>query len=267
MPQRAAPLSLTVRAAMRRSLSLCLMIVTMGCTSSTEAPEPMSGVVSLEQQPGGALLVSARFLTAPSNFVKVNTIGNCDVIEYRSDGIEGEDASAGTLTIAGITPTLVLEPNVGNVGFYGSRTSQASVRGGDQITFTGTGAEVPAFEGTIIAPSAITLTTSLPAEGLTVDDSQDLAWAWTGGGTVDVEVYIYNFVKGALSCRFPATDGSGTIPAAALQAVRTGASTKYLVRSISKASVSVGDWSVDLSAAFDGVWSDNTAVDGYIEIQ
>jgi hypothetical protein len=141
----------------------------------------------------------------------------------------GAVQSAGTLTIGGTTPAFSLT--------YDTVTAQYAVvpavpsdhllfTGGETITFSAAGADVPAFTATLVAPAQLTITSpALPVGAFAIDTSKDLVFVWTGASVGKVTFNIGTtttstataVARSLLSCRFDASALTGTIPIATLR--------------------------------------------------
>jgi hypothetical protein len=96
---------------------------------------------------------------------------------------------------------------------------------GDMLGVSASGADVPAFgPWTIAGPGAVTVNApAVPTDGgdIVLPTESDLTVSWTGGqagSTVILELSsgFRNEGSSEILCQWPATDGTGTIPAAAL---------------------------------------------------
>jgi hypothetical protein len=131
--------------------------------------------------------------------------------------------SAGTITVEG-KETLILTPDATNDYELAGGTGLLWDPG-QTITISAAGAEVPAFTHALQASSPVTVTSPAapPADTpLSLDRSKDFVLTWTGGTTGAVTTLWK--VEGtdpfvSIQCAFAASDGEGTVPAAALQAL------------------------------------------------
>jgi hypothetical protein len=113
----------------------------------------------------------------------------------------------------------------------------------------------------LTAPSLASITTPAKPAGmnpLVITRSQDLAVAWTGGGTGEMD-FVLGTTNGSnpgptLNCSFPANAGSGTIPTAALAMLPAGngsfSASTYVFKD-----VDIGEWRIYGQAFFTAVWS------------
>jgi hypothetical protein len=157
-------------------------------------------------------------------------------------------ASAGTLQITGGTMPVSLVPS--GTSYPPVQGTSRLWNGGESIHVTAAGAEVPAFDIGLTAPSYVTVTApAWPALGsnLTIDRTQPLTLSWSGGqdGTVEVQLRVSGARQVGVVCMFPAASGSGSIPVTALAkfpVATTGASLS--VDCITDKNTTAGAWSV-----------------------
>jgi hypothetical protein len=87
---------------------------------------------------------------------------------------------------------------------------------GVTVDFSATGGIIPAFSGSLTAPTPVTFTNPLTE----IDHTKDLVINWTGGASGGfVEVKIAETTPNydvAVECAFDAAAGTGTVPAAAM---------------------------------------------------
>lgn len=141
----------------------------------------------------------------------------------------GATKSAGTVTIGGTNPAFSLA--------YDTVTAQYTIApavpndhllfaGGETVSFSAAGADVPAFAATLLAPSQLTITSpALPAGAFAIDRTTDLVFVWTGNSVGEVSVNIVTTTISAattvadssVGCRFDASALTGTVPAAMLR--------------------------------------------------
>jgi hypothetical protein len=128
--------------------------------------------------------------------------------------------SAGTLTLSGGKLTSPLDFATSDDGAYAIDDTHLDVTAGQTLTVTASGAAVPAFTQSIVAPAGIDLTK--PTAGsdgqYAISTSADLAVAWSGGQTGD-SVLFEGLSGGSayyFACTWDATAGAGTVPKAIL---------------------------------------------------
>jgi hypothetical protein len=167
--------------------------------------------------------VGASFTTGggadPS--VTTRTVGPC-VVEVRStgDGPTEIAVSAGPLHLTGGLFAVDILPTAGV--YAAINGAGALFHGGETLTVTADGKDVPAFTVAVTAPSQMTLTApALPAAAgsLTVTRSAPFIATWTGG-TSGTAVLAFSAATSAratsATCAFPAADNKAEVPAAAL---------------------------------------------------
>jgi hypothetical protein len=162
--------------------------------------------------------VSAGF--GASDGCTTNSIGPCDL---GSCGTATMYPNAGTLTLTGGMQTVTLTP--GTDGSYSDASGTTALwNGGETLTITASGGTVPAFSGSLRAPTPITVTglagAAWPTAMVNVARTTDLVVTWTpASGTVLIG--IGNQTSG-MTCLFDASAGTGTIPSQALQMLAAG---------------------------------------------
>ncbi|HEY5926896.1 MAG TPA: hypothetical protein VIV11_34655 [Kofleriaceae bacterium] len=206
---------------------------------------------------GGA--ATARFWT---DSCAVEVQGECTI----SDCSTTNWVSAGPITIKTSTGTMMLDPGANNS--YPTMSAQAPLyTGGEMIMVSGTGAAVPAFSGTLVAPSKPTLTAPPPGNVI-VDRSRDFTFSWSGGGSTDVWITMSATAMPykAIACTFAASRGQATIPKAVLAALPAGTGS-FGLNGYSISKREAGDWEVALQAFYSAVWPDGTLAGGPTTIQ
>jgi hypothetical protein len=151
-------------------------------------------------------------------------------------------ASAGTISIGGLAVPIRLERQDG--ARYQAIHGRQLFSGGEVITVSSSGAEVPAFHATLEAPPQPTLThPPISDSHAIVNGSKSADWslAWTGGGAGIVRVSLQSRST-SVTCDFKASDGEARVPRAAL--ARMDHTALVAVSAIETATVSAGDWSV-----------------------
>jgi hypothetical protein len=164
--------------------------------------------------------------------------------------------SAGTLSVTGGLFPVSLEPKhtstdpvmmTQGVDYaYALSTGKPLFSGEEMLIVSTTGAAVPGFTATVVAPSAVTLLT--PADAATVDPGAPLALTWMAAGSdtyvvVDLATTTCNVATHVI-CTFPVKDGAGTIPAAALTTLHGSVSAS--VSGLGTASLNAGDYSMTI---------------------
>lgn len=166
------------------------------------------------------------------------TVGACVVVSSNSEqGCEppvpscDPIPSAGAITVSGsVFGALAMTPNPN--GTYTpvlmASTGAPVVADGEILTFSAPGADVPAFQQSVIAPGCVAMTVPGSPDGgseygsYVISTAADLQISWTGG---ESEAFVGVTLTGgqrngasyvSVSCSFDATLGQGTIPQQAL---------------------------------------------------
>jgi hypothetical protein len=172
--------------------------------------------------------VAATFWSGPDGTNGVTTtsqIGPCTITVYTTPQVYAGRAfpSAGTITISGLDEPVSMAPTGSGPGLYAPIASHTNslFSAGESVTISATGAVVPAFTANLVAPSLIDLQSPAVTNdtGLTLDRSADLTVVWSGGGFGTVAVDFVDSAHTSVGCTFPSSDGTGTIPKAALAAL------------------------------------------------
>jgi hypothetical protein len=153
------------------------------------------------------------------------------VVEVYGSGASAKDTdrSAGKLTFTGGSKSVLLTPAADKT-YAGTGGKGALFTGGETLSLTAEGADVPPFTMTVTTPGKLTLTApDVPAAGpLKVTRAKGLAATWSGTSRGEVVLYLDAASGGdahAVTCTFPASAGRGTIPADAFGAFPAGAGT------------------------------------------
>lgn len=162
---------------------------------------------------------SFRHTTSPDTTTKTKTVGPC-MVETIGDGepAKEEILSAGALHIAGGAKAIDISPD-SKKQYAVSSGNTALWNGGEMLTASADGKDVPAFTTSLVAPSKITLSApAAPGGSLTVARSAGVNATFTGTSSGVVVLY-FDIAAGqaayAATCTFDAKSGSGQIPAAA----------------------------------------------------
>jgi hypothetical protein len=274
-----------------------------GTTNPTGTTTQKIGTVSLSQSTFHAGPTTITSYTAVATFAeatgtstttttggtdpcKRSTEGDCSVLACDTSSLSGSDAgtvavdgggptktpTAGDITITG-AKTITLSP--GDNGTYSPKTEQVALwTDGGQVAVDAKGADVPAFQKSLAAPSPVTLTApawpSTPGAAVPIDRSQDLAVTWSNGGAGDVQVTLTSAAgtkTGLITCKFAASGGSGTITKAALGNLVATATGTINISASSSDTVTAGDWQVTVSALAPATTSSGAAASGIANIQ
>ena len=184
---------------------------------------------SAHNKPGLILLqmstdiaAGAVFAAAPIAGCTISQIGPCAVRRCDQPPDEpGPLATAGRITISDGRASFTMDPDDDrSYGYAPPAGEEVRFPSGATVSAAAAGGDVPAFHGV----------TAMLADELIADDdysvidrTADLVVGWTGGGPAGAVVFFTETddatTTGELSCSFAPTAGTGTIPAAAFQAV------------------------------------------------
>lgn len=179
---------------------------------------------------GTGVAVAGFYDQSPSPLsVTTQTIGPCEVrtVHFGTGGGGGfpKYSSAGTLTIAGGAEEVKLTHGPGGYAAW-QNSDVALFEGGETMTISASGAKIPPFDVSITTPAHLTMTSPIYPVGspLDIDPTADMVFQWTGDSAGDVEIRIAGpqqlpEPQTTMQCRFPASAGTGTVPAAVLAAV------------------------------------------------
>jgi hypothetical protein len=162
--------------------------------------------------------------------------------------------SAGVIDVTGGTSTLTFTPLTD--GTYDTVTRQSSLWTSPvMLDVTAAGAEIPAFAGAWSTPARVTVSAPVPSDPWVVTRSGDVTLVWTGGTTEEVVATFGSLASNdptEVECTFPASAGTGVVPAAALGMLPAGDG-YYGVVSRTRSVVGAGVWHVTLRAESDAV--------------
>jgi hypothetical protein len=169
--------------------------------------------------------------------------------------------SAGVVTLSGgqLAAPITLTPS-GDDSYPFNSGAGAIFAGGDSIKVSAAGATVPAFESTAAAPGDIVVTSpTFTSLQTTIDKAQPLDVAWTGGGAGNVAVTISGAGAQTVSiqCSFPASGGTGVVPAAALSDLGGSGAISISPSVVTK--VQAGDYAITYSLLATGTSGTYTA--------
>lgn len=189
--------------------------------------------------------------------------GPCEVRACSYGGGGGPEpevtyVSAGTITLTGGHSQVVGGTDGGVMGWW-SDPSHAFFGGGETLVYSATGGDVPPFAGSLTAPTQVVLLAPWAADAglMAAPRSQDLGVVWSGGASGQVEVSIHSPTVGnswsSARCRFPATAGSGLIPAAALSGLFSGSNSLSAEVVVRQHHPLPADWEVTVEARTNAV--------------
>lgn len=253
----------------RLGLVACVLAVA-ACSASGRGSADLgvSAPRACASYPSGAVtLIRSTGLTA--QFTKSNdaqcmsmTMGSCAASILGPRPNPPAIAAAGTISVTGGAMPLMQSPD-GSGAYPIVRVSSPlwMTAGGESLSVSATGGEVPAFATTLIAPGEMTVTSpAWPAGGpTTIARAADLTLAWNGSGVGVVDVGLVGGSAATqaaeIHCRFPLSAGQGVVPAAMLANLPAGSSGALLMFAMTPTTLTEGAWSVDVSlesAAVDG---------------
>ena len=213
-------------------------------------PPPDGGVVSslaFENTPDLGGVFSGGFLKTSqqaNDGCQKTDLGSCFTYVCPSQTPPSGLASAGTLTLSMGNYTLSVQQDTSSFYFKDGFTFSP----GALLGVSASGAEVPAFPTqTISSPGPIAID-----EPATISTAQDYVVTWSGG-EVGAQVFVdgegeKNNGSNAAGCYFDAAAGTGTIPQAALAALKGVANGQLYFGQQRKTSFTAGSFAIDLLA-------------------
>lgn len=214
------------------------------------------GAVYGNSYPSGSSFVSASFTLARSATCTTEESGDCKYIECATEATtELEYRSAGAVTITGGLREVTLEPDAADEYAFDNNGMSELFTGGETLTVTAEGGDVPAFQLEATAPSVVTLSAPELMPLMVVDRSADLDFAWTGGEAGNVVAVVGITRPDRVTnviCTFEASSGSGTIPASMLSnldPMETGDVAAVVATVTSEEQTDAGDWQVSFTLA------------------
>ncbi len=195
------------------------------------------------------------------------TVGPC-LVEKLGGGKapEERDVSAGAVHVTGGAKTIDLVPSA--KGTYAAISGNDSLWiGGEPLTVTADGKDVPAFTVRLVAPSKVTLTApALPAARSSLEVTRQMPFLATWRPAASGEVVLYfDIATGAsaysATCNFKASAGVGEVPASAFSDFPAGDGTFNFYAKEASAVAPV-DWSVRFTASSAMVGADDRRAEG-----
>jgi hypothetical protein len=257
------------------SLAAIAVVALAACSSDDDGdggrgqPTRRGGRVTLTSMPAPENTFSADasfwgfYGTPVPDPCQRQTFGACEVAECPPMGaLNGEYATgayqAGRITVENTQQPVILEAGASHATGAGEL-----FRGGEQLTVRAEAGEVPAFEGTVLAPSALTFSEPAVTAGATPDDSafvlsptRDATFRWTGG-VAGTTLYVFashnnpdpNTRGPSAVCTFDAGTGTGVMPAAVLeQLARSASDLSFFFEVAGRQQIEVGDVSIIIEA-------------------
>lgn len=214
-----------------------------GAGGAGAGPDPAGGFVAVSSS-GGAMPGYQAFAGFGSGGACASqVVGPCILSTCTSPPTP---ADAGVITITGGAEAVTLTPQAGT--YPPAEGMRALWTGGEVLRFSAAGGTVPAFSGTVTAPPQVVVSTlgdaAWPTAAVPLPRSAPLVIRWSTGAMTDVLVYV-DTQQGGVGCAFPASAGTGTVPAEALAALPAGAA--FLsVSTIAGDTVTAGAFAIDL---------------------
>jgi hypothetical protein len=233
-------------------------------------PQLRTGFVSLRSNlaPAHTRIVATFLPGGPAYHCPEQPFGDCVFVSCtpRRPADPLPAPAAGVISIAGGSAPVSLSP--GADGTYDIVTQSTSLwSGGETLTVSAPGDDVPAFDGQVDAPVRITVTSpATNAADWSLARDADLTVTWTGGTTGEVVVLFGTMATddpNEVECRFQANAGQGIVPAAALGMLPAGDG-YFSVASRHVTPLPAGTWTVRVKAESDAVTSDGALVQGRV---
>lgn len=191
-----------------------------------------------------------------------DTVGPCEIRNAMSAEGGGfpNYFDAGLLRVEGGTQTVELGLDPG--GFYDAFTADTALfAGGETLTISAQGSDVPGFTTTVVAPAHVQVTAPVYPVGLpyAVDRSADLTFTWTGTSDGQIRVRFGGpqappDLGTTVTCWFSPGDGTGTVPGAALERIQLAGTGTLAVDVVSTSVVTTAGWgAVDITVDTPGL--------------
>lgn len=163
----------------------------------------------------------------------------------------GEAPGAGNLTITSDPPGFEVTLEDQGAGSYGTATETGTLSGGEQVTVSAAGGEIPAFTTSLTYPLLLLLTAPSPAEGesvVTVSRTADLVLEWDRGeADVDLLVETESASGGSsFATMAPSEDGALTLSSSELSTLASG--TELTLFTVRTTTIEAGDYPVEIWA-------------------
>jgi len=219
-------------------------------------------------------LVNRATDSEPANACTTVTQGPCvlTTCNYPSDASESmTPASVGPITLAGAEAPVTIAPQPGGTYATFSDTTRLLWTGGESLTFSAPGGDLPGFEQALVAPSTVTVTQPALVQGrTTASRGSDLAVAWTGtsAGALMLELSAPQTATEPLvdaKCTFDAAADRGVIPAALWSAIPV-ASLVVTVSTQTTASQVVAGMPFSALAFTTALAPDGTQLQGWVDL-
>jgi hypothetical protein len=184
-----------------------------------------------------------------------STFGACTVSTCPADYVAPDNSAVASPSAGKIAwsdgKTFMGELTPDALGRYAPFASATlGFSGGESLTVSGSGGDVPTFSTTVAVPLSLLLASpAADATGhLVSPKTQDLVLTFDRG-MPGLDLYVQSMssdptTHSFLQCTFPSATGTATIPAAALAKLSTGH--KILLTTAQKQTVAAGDYSVEV---------------------
>ena len=250
------------------SMRIAVPIILLA-SCSPESRSGRAGFVRLEtseySDPASQLgEVFARFFADEDPRLDFETLGLCERWTQQSI-VPAGGVDAGVITITGTQPgAITMTPN--SASEYENHFQRATLfRGGEALAISAGGSLIAPFTEHLVAPGLAQITspeappaasTEDPFPELHVSRFADFVLTWTGGSFGFVQVTFEDTFYGKnLACRFPAADGTGTVPKEAFEGFMPRWTGNIYFDGVDRVETYAGDWRVYVSATFNAVWS------------
>lgn len=208
--------------------------------------------------PPGFLLGARFFSGAPSAELRQTQVGPCTVYQGISPPGDGgflDPSMAGSMHLIIGDEDYSIAESISDGGVAaGVRGYHALWQGGELLTFSGSGGELPAWTTTLTAPTSVVwLTPAVDQDTIPFSATKDNILTWTPGhGYIliafgDPTTYAPNLPFGY--CSFPANTGTAVLPAAAVTAMVNHGLTLGYVNTESARLVTAGPWTFSVEAS------------------
>lgn len=236
-------------------------------------PEVRTGFVSIRSNiaPPQTRIVATFLPGGPAYHCPEQVFGDCVFVNCtpRRPADPLPAPTSGVITIAGGAAPVSLSPLAD--GTYDVVTQSTSLwSGGETLTVSSTGGDVPAFNGAVGAPMRVTVTS--PATDVAdwkLARGEDLTLTWTGGSGGEVVVLFGTMATedpNEVECHFQASAGQGVVPTAALEMLPAGDG-YFSVASRHVTPLAAGTWSVRVKAESDAVTGTGALVQGSVTLE
>ena len=173
-------------------------------------------------------------------------VGSCRRFTCPAATLVTDDAGELRIDVAG-SRVVTLPPRTTTTGPYVDGASGDVLSEGDTVTFSVSGAIIPAFVADVVAPSMPVLT--LPS---TVSRTSNLVLAWTGTGGDTMQFSIVTATSapgGAVTCLVDGDAGALTVDASLLAPFTAGATATLSASYFATTTVTAGAYTIDVSVA------------------